>query len=300
MSRDCDVCSVGHVTRDRVRIGQQVREQPGGAAFYFPLALNRLGRSVSIVTKLAAADREFLLEELEEEKISVEWIDSPRSTTFDNIYSGKNLSDRTQRVECVADSFTVEDLALVRARFIHLGPLTAGEMSVDFIRAASARARICLDVQGLIRHLNRDRVEIRSWTDTEEGLGLVSILKANLEEATILSGETDPERAAMRLAKWVGGGDGEVIVTLGSLGAIICSGDQLCHIPALAASHVEDVTGCGDTFIAAYLHRRMQSESAEASGRFAAAAASLALAYFGPFRASQSDVDRARINERER
>ena len=51
-----DVCAVGHVTWDRIQIGDVVREQPGGAAYYLSLALRRLGRNVAVITKMARAD----------------------------------------------------------------------------------------------------------------------------------------------------------------------------------------------------------------------------------------------------
>ena len=70
-----DVCAVGHVTWDRIRIGDEVREQPGGAVYYFSLALRRLGRNVAVVTKMARSDASPLLMELTAERIDVSCID---------------------------------------------------------------------------------------------------------------------------------------------------------------------------------------------------------------------------------
>jgi len=292
MSRRHDVCLVGHVTRDRIRIGDQLREQPGGAAYYAALTLCRLGRSVSVLTKMARRDERFLLEELRAEKIDITCIDSASTTTFENSYpEGRLDGQRVQRLDAVAAAFSPGDLGGLRAGFFQLGPLTADEMSLEFLRAVSERGDVCLDVQGLVRRLNGKEVETQAWADLEEGLGAVSILKANREEAEVLSGEPDPERAVRRLARLVGRGAREAVVTLGSRGAVICSADRLYHIPPAAASDVIDVTGCGDTFIAAYLHRRLGSEDVDEAGRFASAVASLALAQFGPFDATEREVE---------
>ena len=286
-----DVCAVGHITRDRVRTEDQVRQQPGGSAYYLSLVLRRLGRQVAVVTKMAPADELLLLMELKTEKIDVSCTYSRTTTTFENIYPHRNSDLRVHKVNSVAAPFSPTDLSGVRARFFHLGPLTTREMSLEFLRAVSAKGDVSLDVQGLVRNLIGNEVKMEAWSDMEEGLDVVSILKANEEEARVLTREHDPERAARRLAQLVGRAPGEVIVTLGGRGAVICVADRLYRIPPVPASSIVDVTGCGDTFLAAYLHRRLESVDVERAGRFASAAATLALERFGPLRATEKDVE---------
>ena len=73
----------------------------------------------------------------------------------------------------------------------------------------------------------------------------VEVLLAGREEAQLLAGETDPERAAAVLAA-----DHElVVVTLGEDGALATSGDRTVRVPAVPAEAV-DVTGAGDAFAA--------------------------------------------------
>lgn len=96
-----DLCAVGHITRDRIRIGNEVREQPGGAAYYLSLALRRFGRTVAVVTKMARANESFLLSELKAESIDVSCIRSATTTTFENVYSKLNLDRRVQKAGSV-------------------------------------------------------------------------------------------------------------------------------------------------------------------------------------------------------
>jgi sugar/nucleoside kinase (ribokinase family) len=71
------------------------------------------------------------------------------------------------------------------------------------------------------------------------------VLVAGREEAALLSGENDPERAAAVLAA-----DHElVVVTLGDAGALARRGDLVVRVPAVPAQ-VVDVTGAGDAFAA--------------------------------------------------
>ena len=283
-----DVCAVGHITRDRIRIGNEVREQPGGAAYYLSLALRRFGRNVAVVTKMARADESFLLSELKAERIDISCIESVTTTTFENVYSEPDLHRRVQKAGSVAAPFACSDLNGFRARFFHLGPLTTRDMSLDFLREASARGDVSLDVQGLVRDASGGEIRMDAWPEMEEGLACVTVLKADEDEARILTGETDPEQAAQRLAGW---GPREVIVTFGSRGSVIYSAGRLHRISPVPASKVDDATGCGDTYLAAYLHRRLKSGNLERAGRFASAAATLTLGRFGSFHATERDVE---------
>ena len=76
----------------------------------------------------------------------------------------------------------------------------------------------------------------------------VEVLLTGAEEAQLLSGETDPERAAAVLAA-----DHDlVVVTLGDAGALARTGDRVVRVAAVPAQAV-DVTGAGDAFVAGLL-----------------------------------------------
>ena len=77
------------------------------------------------------------------------------------------------------------------------------------------------------------------------------LLLPNADEARVLTGETDPERAALALAR----GGREVVVTLGAGGALWSEGERVLRAPAVAAQ-VVDTTGAGDAFAAGLLAAR--------------------------------------------
>ena len=284
------ICVIGHVTRDRVFIGNAVREQPGGAAWYAALALRRLGRGVHVVTKTAPADAATLLRELRDAGIAVTVGDSPATTTFENRYLDAAPDRREQAVQAVAAPFDMQDLAGARGEVLQLGPLTNADMPVAFVQAAATLGAVALDAQGMVRRVQHGKVAHAPWADAQTGLRHVGFLKVDEAEAVALTGEKDPERAAKRLAGWLGQAPREAIVSAAARGATIGKPQRLFHVEAIPARRLADATGCGDTFFAAYLHSRMKGEGCAEAGRFAAACATLKLERFGAFAASEAEA----------
>ncbi|NIR38379.1 MAG: ribokinase, partial [Actinobacteria bacterium] len=70
-----------------------------------------------------------------------------------------------------------------------------------------------------------------------------------------------PEEAARRIAEL---GPREVIVTLGGDGSVVLARDVLHRIEAHPPSRLVDATGCGDTFLAAYMAHRLGSDDVAA------------------------------------
>ncbi|TQF06710.1 sugar kinase [Kitasatospora acidiphila] len=77
----------------------------------------------------------------------------------------------------------------------------------------------------------------------------VDVLIPNLEEARLLSGEAEPEAAAIALSRWVG----TAVVKLGAAGAIAArAGAVIARAPGVPTAAV-DSTGAGDAFAGGYL-----------------------------------------------
>ncbi len=114
--------------------------------------------------------------------------------------------------------------------------------------------------------------EVRDWP-----LDKVSLLIVNETEGESLCGEADPWEMLPKLTGMTGG---EVIVTLGSEGALYLGGDEAIHQPAVQAD-VIDTTAAGDTFIGYYLARRAVGDSVEQSLKTAATAAALCVSKAG-------------------
>ena len=287
-----DVCVVGHITKDMANTDDGEIKMPGGTAYYTAIALKNLGMSVAVITKLHDQDT-FLLSELEKEHIPVFLGESDRTTTFTNVYSS-DTNTREQWVKDVAKPFTVRDASRCEARIFHLGPLTKDDIPLEVIRFLAARAGISLDVQGFVRDVvKRSRgwaaVRHAAWKEKTAALAFVNIVKANEEEARILSHARDMTEIAIELSNY---GPEEVIITRGGNPSLVYSKGKSYWVPAYPPRNTVavDPTGCGDTYMAGYLFYRERSTKLDEVGKFAAMTASLKLERASPFRCDEEDV----------
>lgn len=280
-----DVCVIGHITKDIVRIKNVEKEMPGGVAYYFSMGLKNLGSNVSLITKAAEKDKG-LLSDLIKNNISIFYKASQETTVFENIYP-EGLDFRIQNVKYIAQPFSTEDIPDISTRIFHLGPLTKEDIPIEILKVLSKKAKISLDIQGFLRKIERGEVKSVDWKEKDEGLAYVNILKTDETEAKILSGEDNIKKAALKLSTY---GIDEIIVTLGSKGSLIYSKRKFYSIPSFPAKKIVDVTGCGDTYMAGYIYKRLKLADIDESGRFAAAMASLKLEESGPFKRSEEDV----------
>ena len=277
-----DVCVIGHITKDIIRVDGKIEKSiPGGTAYYTSIALASLGLNVAVITKTARGDRTELLAELKSRGITVFWQPSPETSLFEEIYYRENLDLRTEKVWAIAESFSPNDIVDIEAKVFHIGPLTDRDFTEGFLPAvANSQHLLTLDAQGLVREITPSG-EVRDvdWFNKQLELPSIDILKVDDREAKILAGETDIDRAAIQLSRW---GVGETIVTFGSRGSLVYAQNQFYRIPAFAPKEAIDATGCGDTYIAGYIYQRLNATDFEKAGRFAARAATRKLEKFGP------------------
>ncbi|MFX0063590.1 MAG: PfkB family carbohydrate kinase [Candidatus Hermodarchaeota archaeon] len=282
-----DVCVIGHLTQDIVIARNVERKMPGGTAYYSSIALKRLGANVCVVTKTAKGDIG-LLNDLISNSITIFYKESQETTIFKNIYP-KGPNFRLQEIKSIAQSFKPSDIPNISTHFFHLGPLTKKDISIEILRLLSKKAKISLDVQGFVRKIDKDKVKGSDWEEKEEGLTYINVLKASETEAKILSGENAVKKAAIKLSTY---GIDEIIITCGRSGSLIYSKGKFYPIPYFLPRKIVDTTGCGDTYIAAYIHKHLKSRNINEAGRFAAATAALKTESFGPFKEDEKSVQK--------
>jgi len=290
-----DICCVGHITSDKIVNTRGTMNMPGGTALYFSCAVNKLDLNYVLVTALAETEMEYV-NYLGDKDIEVRVQFSKHTVVFENIY-GENQDQRTQNVLQIADAFTMEQLLDIEAGIYHLGPLLAGDFTTDFITTLSTKGRIALDVQGYLRKVVDQKVYLTDWPEKKEVLQYIDIVKADVAELAALSGCNTVEDGARFLLDL---GVKEAVITNGSLGSMIFTSDGHYHIPAYHPEMVVDATGCGDTYMAGYLFKRIkQGADIQQSGMFAAAMAGLKTMSPGPFVGTEADVMRF-MNQRRR
>jgi ribokinase len=113
-----------------------------------------------------------------------------------------------------------------------------------------------------------------AFLDLTDGAGL---LVPNAEEAAVLTGVSDPETAAARLAERVP----EVVVTLGKEGALWTDGRELVRVEAEPVADAADSTGAGDAFTAGMIAARLAGAEPEQALRTGCRLAAQAVASTG-------------------
>lgn len=280
-----DICCIGHITLDKVVTSRAVMHMAGGTAFYFSHAMRNMEVKYALVTALADTEIQSVTD-LRELGVEVKALPSHHTVYFENIY-GENQDNRTQRVLQKADAFSVDDLKDTEAIMFHLGPLLADDIPTELIKNLFSRGNVSCDAQGYLREVIDKGVHAIDWADKKEALQYIDILKVNEHELEVLTGTADIGEGAQVLADW---GVKEVVVTLGSIGSVIFADNQFYEIPAYKPTDVVDATGCGDTYMAGYLYRRIKSDGILEAGKFASAMAGLKIENAGPFQGSEEDV----------
>jgi sugar/nucleoside kinase (ribokinase family) len=281
-----DLCCIGHITIDKVVSPAGTVVMPGGTSFYFANAVAGLNASFKLITALAPEDV-YAVKRLQERDIDVDAHPSAHTLFFENIY-GADTDHRVQRVLQTADPFTLEQVKDIDAFVVHAGPLLANDISSTILRQLASQTKVSLDVQGFLRKVENYNVVAVDWLEKMEVLPHIEFLKANEEELAVITEQPDIETGAKQLQQW---GAKEVIITLGSKGSMVYSGNDTYTIPAFVPETLLDATGCGDTYMAGYLHKRSKGCGIQEAGEFAAAMATLKLQQSGPFLGTEAEVN---------
>jgi sugar/nucleoside kinase (ribokinase family) len=251
---------IGNLTRDTVDGGTA---RTGGAPFHAARALRLLGGRTRVLARCARADRRQLLTPLLVLGVPVFWVESASTAAFDLRYEGE---ERTMAIADPGEPWTTADLRDVgRAEWVHVGALTRADFPPPVLAALARDRRLALDGQALVRPAATGPVRLDADFD-EEVLRHVTVLKLAESEAAVLGGEE-------RLLEL---GVPEVVVTLGSRGALLLAGGRRDLVPQRRVE-TDDPTGAGDAFLAGYVWARAWGRRPLSAARHAGSAAARAL-----------------------
>jgi 2-dehydro-3-deoxygluconokinase len=163
------------------------------------------------------------------------------------------------------------------ARFLHLTGITpalsASCRETVFAAAEMARgAGVTVVLDPNYRSKLWDPTEARSVM--RDLAGRCHLLLPGMDEAELLTGESDPEVAARQLAAL---GPAMVVVKLGAQGALALAGDELIRMPGTPLERVVDPVGAGDAFAAGFLAGRLRGFTTDAALRLANRCGALAM-----------------------
>jgi sugar/nucleoside kinase (ribokinase family) len=251
---------------------------PGGAVANTGMALARLGIPVSAWAAVGEDNLGTLVKDFVggwATRNAVKVIPSCRTTaSIVAISESRDRSFLTAAGACDQFQITVEELeAEIRSgsRGLHIGyamllPGLDGDPLKKVMREASRL--------GALTSLDVTYYDNRPWTDLLKLMPEVDVFCPSLSEARLITGESDPARAARVLVE--AGVRNFVAVTNGEHGVLVeIVGEGQEFIPARPV-HVVNTTGAGDAFIAGVLaawYRGLSWRSAAQVGSLVASVA---------------------------
>jgi len=284
-SNNYEVVLLGHFALDNDIVDGVEKELIGSAVYYGAFALRSIGVKVAVVTKLARKDF-YLLSAFRKAGVRIFATIAPETTGLKNIYSTEDPDNRKSYFMRFAGSFQEDDFPKLRSKIIHIASLLNKEVPINMIKKLSKIADLSLDVQGFIRVKGeREKLISKDWEEKEEILPYIKYLKADIKEATILTGTANIHKAAKILAKM---GAKEVMITHKD-GVTLLVDDEFYQAP-FSPKSLKGRSGRGDTCISTYIGKRLALEPYPALC-FAAALTTLKLEKEGPFKGDLKDVE---------
>ncbi len=254
-----DYLVIGHVAHDLTSGGSRL----GGTAAYSALTARALGVRVGGVT---AVGPETSLAPLSD--IPVVSLESPRSTTFENIY---NEHGRIQYVRAQATRIDFDSVPQNwrRASIIHLGPI-ANEM-VSTLPESFSPALLGLTPQGWMRQWGADgRVSPKQWENADAALRRAGAVVISRED---VNGDEE-------LIEHMAHQTRVLAVTEAAAGAVLYWNGDRRRFRAPRVPEV-DATGAGDVFAAAFFVRLLTTRDPWEATRFATLVASRSITRVG-------------------
>ena len=247
-----DYLVIGHVAHDLTPTGPRL----GGTVAYSALTAKALGLRVGVVT---ASGRETSLEALND--IQVVSIESPQSTTFENIYTEQG---RVQYLRAQAVRLDLNDIPEIwrNAAIIHLGPI-ANEID-SVLPPFFTPSFLGITPQGWMRQRDHDgHVSRKSWTDAETVLQKANAVVISRED---VNGDDELIEHMAHLTRILA-------VTEADAGCVLHWNGDRRRFRAPEVQEV-DATGAGDIFAAAFFVRLYKTRDPWEAARFATLIAS--------------------------
>jgi len=252
------VAVVGNLAHDVVDGG---RPSPGGCPFFAAEAFRRLGRDGQIITRFASAYSGLFEPPLAVYDVRPTLLDAAATSGFSLDYTGE---DREMGVTEIGESWRAEDAAALAGdvSWVHVAPLLRSDFPPDALAALASGRRLSLDGQGLVRAPRIGRLQIDAAYDPAV-LEHVTALKLSEEEALVVAGGPFDADSAAAL------GVPEVLLTLGSHGAVVFADGSETFVPAAWPVLGVQTTGAGDAFMVGYAIARVDGKDPIGAAQFA-------------------------------
>ncbi|BAW31078.1 MAG TPA: PfkB family carbohydrate kinase [Methanothermobacter sp.] len=253
---------IGPVTRDKNIIQDKKTIKTGGAVYYQSKVFSKLGVEHTSLITLSKKDKKLLEDFPPKTRIVPIW----KKTTleFENHYL--NPEKRIQKSNFAKNPIKIKDIKpIIKANWdsILLNPLLPTDIPTQTLKYITRKNTTHINLQGYLRKEKNGKVTPKKPKNIKKLLEMADKVFLDKEESRIF--KPNPLKAAKFLGSM---GPSETIITCGEKGSIIYSNKRHWKIKAVPAKQIINPTGLGDTYMAAYIHKRKDSHPLKA-GKFA-------------------------------
>lgn len=267
--------SIGPVTNDLIISGENKQSKTGGACYFQSFVFEEFFNDYLIITN--CGDDELINDFPNSDK--VELIKKADTHYFINEYPDVSNRDvRIQSTNFANIPITKNDLEDILPENIDafiLNPLNRYDFPKETVEyLAGFDVPIFISIQGFLRvpgdEVNGNHtIKLEDFDDLYVILSDVDVIFMDESEKTILRNNIDVD---------------ELVITNGSHGSrVVCKDDEY-KINAVRCDDILDSTGCGDTYMAAYISKKLTTNSILKSANFASKIASDKLGFSGPYK----------------
>ena len=270
---------IGPACEDLIIIGDKESSKVGGASFFQSFVYEEFYNDYLAILNASNVD---LIDEFPD-KSKVNLILKDDTHHFINEYPDKDnldirkqstnfanvpiLSDELKNIleECVIDNDDIDAFVLT--------PLNSNDFRIETLEFLKTfDVPIYVSLQGFLRFLDEDNSMILKLSDDLNYIFEIS--------DTIFMDESEFD--IIKSEKFEGS---NLVITNGSKGSrIIEVGGTTIKINAVKCDNIVDATGCGDTYMAAYISAVLNNKTFKNSADFASMIASKKLENFGPYK----------------
>lgn len=272
---------IGPVTQDLIITKDNKQSKTGGAVYFQSFVFEEFFKDYLIITNCSDASLRNDFSNPDKVKL----IKKEYTHYFINEYPN-NDDFRIQYSNFANIPITVNDLSSILPNDIDafiINPLNAYDFSKDVIDyLKSFDVPIFMSLQGFLRYpfkkIDEDNysLSLRLTPEVTDLICDIEGLFLDESEAEILFENFDFKDFNIN----------EIVITNGSKGSRVLA-DKEYKIPAVKCDDVVDSTGCGDTYVAAYISKKLITNSILKSANFASKIASDKLRFFGPFKSDK-------------
>ena len=270
---------IGPACEDLIIIGDKESSKVGGASFFQSFVYEEFYNDYLAILNASNVD---LMDEFPD-KSKVKIILKDDTHHFINEYPDKDnldirkqstnfanvpiLSDELKNIleECVIDNDDIDAFVLT--------PLNSNDFPIETLEFLKTfDVPIYVSLQGFLRFLDEDNSMILKLSDDLNYIFEIS--------DTIFMDESEFD--IIKSEKFEGS---NLVITNGSKGSRIIEVDgTTIKINAVKCDNIVDATGCGDTYMAAYISAVLNNKTFKNSADFASMIASKKLENFGPYK----------------